>query len=34
VPPRKKSPVVLVVIGLVVLMAAAGVLGTGLLWPG
>ncbi|WP_189254796.1 hypothetical protein [Lentzea flava] len=34
VPPKKKSPVVFIVIGLVVLTAAAGVLGTGLLWPG
>lgn len=34
VPPKKKSPVVFIVVGLVVLLAAAGVLGTGLLWPG
>ncbi|MEV6236803.1 hypothetical protein [Lentzea sp. NPDC051838] len=33
-PPKKKSPVVFIVIGLVVLLAAAGILGTGLLWPG
>ncbi|MDT7788403.1 MAG: hypothetical protein QOF58_6822 [Pseudonocardiales bacterium] len=34
IPPKKKSPVVFIVIGLVVLLAAAGVLGTGLVWPG
>ncbi|WP_177224572.1 hypothetical protein [Lentzea flaviverrucosa] len=34
-PPKKKSPVVFVVIGLVaLLLGTAGVLGTGLLWPG
>ncbi|HEX8865846.1 MAG TPA: hypothetical protein VF821_09345, partial [Lentzea sp.] len=33
-PPKKKSPVVFIVIGLVVLLTAAGILGTGLLWPG
>jgi hypothetical protein len=34
-PPRKKSPAVFVVIGVVaLLLGTAGVLGTGLLWPG
>ncbi|MDX8053461.1 hypothetical protein SK571_29140 [Lentzea sp. BCCO 10_0798] len=34
-PPKKKSPAVFVVLGLVaVLLVGAGVLGTGLLWPG
>ncbi|MEU0878371.1 hypothetical protein ABZ345_07235 [Lentzea sp. NPDC005914] len=33
-PPKKKSAAVFLVLGLVILLAAAGILGTGLIWPG